>query len=185
MQQVTLGLGNMAKNNKDTANQLGAGLIEVMAALLILAIGLLGLLGLQANGLNSNQRAVFVTEAQLLAQDMADRILASGNGDTGANTGQYSAIDTNVNVANPACQAFAAGGCDEDELIDYDHIAWQQALNGAALPSARGIVNWSALTSTYTIRVLWDQDRTGALGTACGNDKDLDLTCFDLELQVP
>ncbi|MEO0443492.1 MAG: type IV pilus modification protein PilV [Pseudomonadota bacterium] len=59
--------------------QKGAGIIEVMVSLLVLAIGLLGVLSLQTNGLNSNQRAAFVTEAQLLAEDMASRILAFGS----------------------------------------------------------------------------------------------------------
>ena len=56
-------------------NQMGAGLMEVLVSLLILAIGLLGVVSLQSKGLGSNQQAMFVTEAHFLAQDMADRMV--------------------------------------------------------------------------------------------------------------
>ena len=52
----------------------GATMIEVMVSLFVLAIGLLGVLGMQAEGTQANQRGMFSTQAAFLAQSMADRI---------------------------------------------------------------------------------------------------------------
>jgi len=82
----------------------GAGLIEILIALTVLAIGLLGVLSLQANGLNSGQRAVFTTEASMLAEDMAERILAFGS--TGATLSEFNGTNTAVPTV------FAQGDCD-------------------------------------------------------------------------
>lgn len=52
----------------------GFTLVEVLVALLILSIGLLGLAGLQAGGLRSNHSAYLRSQAVMLAHDMADRM---------------------------------------------------------------------------------------------------------------
>jgi len=171
--------------------QQGAGMIEVMVSLLILAVGLLGVLSLQANGLNSNQRAEFVSQAQILAQDMADRILAYGsletNGNRGAMTGQYGATDTSSPVTDPDCEnPITGGGCDPLNTVTFDQAEWQQLFSGPdiSLPSGRGTVTWAA--PIYTITIYWDQDRTGATGTNCNSrDKSAtgNLTCFRMEVR--
>jgi len=55
----------------------GATLIEVLIAMLILAIGLLGLAGLQATSIQSNHSAYYRSQATLLAGDLADRMRAN------------------------------------------------------------------------------------------------------------
>jgi type IV pilus assembly protein PilV len=164
-----------------SASQQGAGLIEVMVSLLILAVGLLGVLSLQANGLNSNTRAEFVTEAQLLAQDMTDRILAYGTAG-GAGAGEYGGTDTSSATPDPDCESPASGGCGAVNTVSFDRNEWGQLLANSSLPGAQGTVTWN--DPVYRVRILWDQDRTGATGTSCGNDKSVDLTCFDMEFQI-
>jgi type IV pilus assembly protein PilV len=160
-------------------SQTGAGLIEVMVSLLILAVGLLGMLSLQANGLNSNQRAIFVTEAQLLAEDMAGRLLAFGsrdfNGNGGANTGNYGSIDVSkvasVTIANDCSSA-----CTTAETLTFDTEQWQQSLSTSSLPRGRATVTW--LTPLYTVRLMWDQERTGLGTITCSSDN-----CFEMEVR--
>lgn len=186
-----MSLNSVLSMPKILKSQCGAGIIEVMVSLLILAVGLLGVLSLQANGLNSNQRAEFVGQAQILAQDMADRILAYGsaetNGNRGAITGQYGATDTSSPVTDPNCEdPVAGGGCDPVNTVTYDQAAWQQLFNSddISLPSGRGTVTWAA--PIYTITIYWDQDRTGATGTNCdSSDKSAtgNLTCFRMEVR--
>lgn len=178
-------------------SQAGSGLIEVMVSLLILGVGLLGVLSLQANGLNSGQRAHFTTEANFLAQDMANRILAFGsrgsNNNAGAATGDYAGLATvgATPLAPPATAdeilALDAGcftGCDARLTQEFDQQQWQNAFDRASLPSGRGEVLWDGPTDTYTIRIRWDQDRTGADGLDCGVDRAVDLTCFDLRVSL-
>ncbi len=166
--------------------QAGAGIVEVLVSLLILAVGLLGVLSLQASGLSSNKRAEFVGEAQVLAQDMADRILAFGsletNGNRGAFTGEYGATDTDSPITDPNCESPAGGGCNPLNTVAYDQSEWQQLFNTSSLPSGRGTVSWAA--PIYTIRIYWDQDRTGAGGLDCdSNNRTVNLSCFEMEVR--
>ena len=55
----------------------GFTLMEVLIAVLILSIGLLGLASLQANGLRSNFSSYARSQAVILANDMADRMRAN------------------------------------------------------------------------------------------------------------
>jgi len=176
--------------NSKTANgfyEQGIGMVEMLVALVLLGVGLLGALSLQANGLQSNQRASFVTEAHFLAQDMSEKIIAYGstmsNGNSGANEGEYDGIDTgSATYLDPGCGSIGAS-CAMDKTIELDQFKWQQSLNNSGLPSVRGMVSWNA--STYTIRVMWDRDRTGATGMDCNStDKTVNLTCFDMQLSL-
>jgi type IV pilus assembly protein PilV len=158
----------------------GSSLIEVLIALLVLAIGLLGVLSLQANGLNSNQRAIFVSEAHYLANDMADRIMAFGNTPAGAIGGEFD--DTDTDNAYPSVDC--SGGCSSvDDIINHDQSQWKTLVDDSSLPGARGQVFWEP--PVYTIRVMWDQDRTGASGIDCAsNNKEVNLTCFQMQIQL-
>lgn len=55
----------------------GATLIEVLVAMVVLAIGLLGLAGLQATSVQSNHSAYYRSQATILASDLADRMRAN------------------------------------------------------------------------------------------------------------
>ena len=55
----------------------GFTLIEVLIAMIVLAVGLLGLAGLQATSLRNNQSAYNRIKATQLAYDIADRMRAN------------------------------------------------------------------------------------------------------------
>jgi prepilin-type N-terminal cleavage/methylation domain-containing protein len=57
--------------------QRGLTMIEVLVAIVVLAIGLLGLAGLQLNGLKVSQGSTFRWKASQLAADLADQLRAS------------------------------------------------------------------------------------------------------------
>ena len=73
----------------------GFSLIEVLVALLVLAIGLLGLAALQAQGLRFNHDAYVRTQATHLAYDIIDRMRANNT-----NVAAYTAADTGA-ACNP------------------------------------------------------------------------------------
>jgi type IV pilus assembly protein PilV len=52
-------------------------LLEVLVAMLVLSIGLLGLAGLQAHGLKANHEAFLRSQAVYLSADMLDRMTAN------------------------------------------------------------------------------------------------------------
>ncbi|MDF1822498.1 MAG: type IV pilus modification protein PilV [Alcanivoracaceae bacterium] len=59
------------------ASQRGVGMIEVLVAVLVLSIGVLGYAGLQLRALNSTSESHFQTQASSLAQDAVERMMAN------------------------------------------------------------------------------------------------------------
>ena len=62
------------------ANQHGFTMVEVLVTLVILAVGLLGLAGLQATSLRNTESAYQRSQAAILAYDMLDRMRANSAG---------------------------------------------------------------------------------------------------------
>jgi len=98
----------------------GFTLIEILIAVVILSIGLLGMAGIQIKGLRGTSSSSQRSQAALLANDIAERIHANINGigtvtaDTPFNT-QYSKVNTssdNITCGDrtnvPVCSAIPA-----------------------------------------------------------------------------
>ena len=84
----------------------GFTLIEVLIAVLVLSIGLLGLASLQAASLKNNYGAYMRSQASILANDMADRI-RSNPGSGVAGTG--GALDGDYNAIGPGGLPYSPG----------------------------------------------------------------------------
>lgn len=125
----------------------GFTLLEVLIAVLVLSIGLLGLAGLQATSLKFNHSAYMRTAATNLAYDMADRMRVNRDA---ALSGQYD----NVNFPTPPT-------CDPTLVPDgsaaQDILTWRHALI-CTLPSGTGRIVRSD-TNLVTITVRWDDSR--------------------------
>ena len=103
----------------------GASLIEVLVAVLIFTIGLVGLAGLLITATKSNASALVRTQATFLANNMADRMRANP---WGLWNGSYNATYPVTGTA-PACDA--ATGCKPSDVAKRDQIVWSQQLQGA------------------------------------------------------
>lgn len=156
--------------------QNGFTLLEVLVAVVVLSIGLLGLAGLQASGLSQNNTAYQRTQATLLAYDMLDRMRANFEG---VRLGYYNDF-TGSSQTDPNC---FSTGCTVQQLAQYDNYAWGKQLSDT-LASGHGTVSGGGLNTTFTITVMWDQDRTGVTGTACSGDTKTDLTCLKIYSQI-
>src|SRR5690606_35939345 len=105
----------------------GFSLIEVLVALLVLSVGLLGLAMLQIEGLKHNTDAYYRTQATVLAYDIMDRMRANSDA---ARNGDY------VSTAIPAeetCGDTSSGCGSPAALASYDLHHWYTQLK-AALP---------------------------------------------------
>jgi type IV pilus assembly protein PilV len=150
----------------------GFTMIEVLVAIFVLAIGLLGLAGLQAASLKNNTSAYTRSQAQLLAYDMLDRMRSNMQGVT---NGAYDDLLAAAPV-DPNC---ISAGCSVAQLANHDAFEWSNLLS-QTLPSGTGEVTGNGSGSIFTITVMWDDERTGANGTDCSDDHSVDLTCFTL-----
>lgn len=132
-------------------------MLEVLIAIVVISFGLLGLVGLQAVGLKSNQTAYFRSLATQQAYDMADRMRANMKG---VAAGYYDNIT--ATEADPGC---VLSSCTSEEMSKYDRYAWYTA-NAALLPSGSGTVKGSR-TTYFTITVSWTEKcTTGESGCA-------------------
>ena len=148
--------------------QHGFTLLEVMIALLVLSIGLLGLAALQTTGLRSNQMATMRTLATQIAYDMTDRMRANPGG-----VAQY-VIATNETPADPPVTR-----------ADNDLTEWRTQV--VRLPGGLSRITQSAGPPvTHEITVFWDEERKGAtLGAGDGNCPPADnseLRCLQLTM---
>ena len=128
------------------AQQSGIGLIEILVALLILAIGVLGLTALQSTGLQNNRTAYMRTQATVLAYDIIDRMRANS---AQANTGSY--IVALGAASGTACTA----SCTPAQIATTDLIDWKGDL-ALQLPQGDGVITALAgTTNGYTVQVQW------------------------------
>ena len=133
----------------------GFTLIEVLIAMLVLAVGLLGLAGLQATSLRNNQSAYNRSQATQLAYDLGDRMRANVAGKT-----TYTAILPSSATAKPNC--LTTTGCNPVDMAENDLFEWISAVRNN-LPSGIGTIapnpNPCISTCIYTITIFWDDDR--------------------------
>jgi type IV pilus assembly protein PilV len=160
------------RTNKIKFQQSGFTMLEVLVAIVVLAFGLLGLAGLQADGLRNNTSAYMRSQATLMAYDMLDRMRANPQG---VISGDYDAL-LEITPTDPSC---ITSGCSIAQMSQHDAFEWSQTL-ARELPSGQGRVVGSGAGSVFTITVMWDDNRTGATGTDCSGDPQVDLTCFSL-----
>ncbi|HHI93923.1 MAG TPA: type IV pilus modification protein PilV [Gammaproteobacteria bacterium] len=162
---------------KNRQTMRGFTLTEVLVTLVVLAIGLLGLAGLQASSLKHNNNAYQRTQATLLAYDMLDRMRANP---MGIENGDYDTVDTGTTPTNPAC---VGTSCTPAQLAANDVYEWATRLT-TVLPSGRGVIAGTAPNAPFTVTIMWDDQRTGATGTNCDPTDANDMTCFSVTGQV-
>jgi len=124
------------------SRQTGFTLLEVLIAVLVLSVGLLGLAGLQASSLRNNHSADLRSQATILGYGIADRMRANR---TAALAGSY-----DVAYASTPSGSSIAGS---------DVSGWKTLLS-SALPSGDGRITRTG--NIVTISVRW----TGAGGKA-------------------
>ncbi len=136
----------------------GFTLIEILVAVVILSIGLLGVASLQVQGLRNNQSAYLRSQATLLAYDMADRMRTNS---AEAIAGSYDAFDSLGSVpSDPGCISDLAG-CNAANQADTDLFEWARRLNGTEesailLPDAQGRIVRGA-GNLFTIEIIWTE----------------------------
>lgn len=138
----------------------GFSLIEVLVALVILSVGMLGVLTLQVKGLQFSQSARVTTNAILAASDMADRIRANPT------AGAAYAVELDGGLTQPEqqCGDLPAqplpvdASCTATELAEFDIWLWKEALtNDTGIPDGKGSIEVltpvasANATTSYTI----------------------------------
>jgi type IV pilus assembly protein PilV len=154
---------------KDMRTQRGFSMIELLVAVLVMGIGVLGITGLQMVSLQNNRGALLRGEAVQLAYEMLDRIRAN----PGSNYGGL-----NLGTAPPAATNCDTNNCTEAQMVTFDQAVWKCSLglwntnancaalrngvilppaaNQPGLPSGDGLISVNA-AGIVTITVQWQE----------------------------
>lgn len=125
----------------------GFSLIEVLIALVIMSVGMLGIAGLYVHSMQAGRTSIFRHQAVTLAGDIADRIRA--NPGAGA--------DYLVAGVDNGC---VAGGvdCTPTQMAQNDIFLWdQQAANSLPGGAINVAFNNGVTPNVYTVTITWNE----------------------------
>jgi type IV pilus assembly protein PilV len=130
----------------------GFSLVEVLIALIVMSVGMLGIAGLYVQSMQAGRSSMLRHHAVNLAGDIADRIRA--NPTAGAAYAAAAGANNNCVAQNT--------DCDIAEMAANDIFLWQQQANDFLPPMGDGsqqvIIVFNAGTPpSYQITVRWDE----------------------------
>lgn len=155
------------EKTKSRRSHAGFTLVEILVALLVLSIGLLGLAALQLTSFQFNTDSYLRTQTTFSTYDILDRMrvnlvgVNAGNYDVGSSTTADSKVSTYdaCKGTGDTCNCDgAAASCNAANLALYDLGRWyakmDEALPGA---SARRATITRTAANLVTIRVFWNE----------------------------
>lgn len=161
---------------KRHANTDGFSLIEILVAIFILVLGLLGFAALQARATTAELESYQRVQALILAQDIVDRINANRKVASCYVTG--STLGTGYS-GTPSC---SAGSAAQQTQAINDLNEWDALLKGAAetkgtanvgaMVGARGCISYDTSSKIYTVEVAWQgksSTTSPSSGLTCGS----------------
>jgi type IV pilus assembly protein PilV len=159
-------------------NQAGFSMVEVLVAIVILSIGVLGAVGLQASALQANKEVRYQVVAVTLAKELTEKLRgnhAIAIKPAAADNPYISDTTLSAAPSAPSTNCFTTG-CANDALAvaRWDMYDWQQRLFGA-LPSPRiricmdaapydsaGVPKWDCSNSgdALVLKLAWNSSDT-------------------------
>ncbi len=127
--------------------QYGFNLVEVLIALIIMSIGMLGIAGLYVNSLQAGRTSMFRQQAITLAGDVADRIRANPTAGTA-----YTEAG-----GDKSCVS-ATADCSAEDMAANDIFLWSQQAAESLPGGTVGITrNTTPFPVEYTITITWNE----------------------------
>ena len=164
------------------SNQSGTTLIEILVAVFVVSVGLLGVARMELLSKQSGYEAIQRTTASMLAHDMMEKMRANP-----ATLVSYSSIVVgDGGAATPGTDCTTSNCATAAEIAAYDIWQWEQMLMGATetsggnntggLVEPRGCVSGPAGgAGAYTIAIAWrgNTPMSNPVSSDCGEGQDL------------
>jgi type IV pilus assembly protein PilV len=156
------------RSGKQMGTQSGMTMLEVLIAIVVLSVGMLGMLGLMMNSLKLTTTSTYRAIATQHATGMAEAIRAS----------VPSIFHYNNPTAGVTTTCFDSGGCGQPNLSGSELALWRQQL-AETLPGDSSLdlgtvcrstslsgtpSNWNcsgSATAPVMVKVCWDETRVG------------------------
>lgn len=164
---------------KSFRHQRGVGMIEILVALIVLAIGVLGFVALQYRAIQASAESTSRVQAITIARDLAERIRVNRNSfsiyqDEIKKSDNQKTFKTNCVTTN----------CNDTELADFD-VA-QVVTKAAAFGMTMNIMDCQNTNNRSCIYVAWgNSSATDGAGTGdCTNGTSYNpaSTCIIMEV---
>jgi type IV pilus assembly protein PilV len=125
----------------------GFTLVEVLIALIIMSVGMLGIAGLYVHSMQAGRTSLFRHHAVTLAGDIADRIRANPRA-----VGAYALAGANNNCVDGGID------CTPAQMAANDIFLWeQQAADTLPSGTVTVVFNNAVVPPTYQITVQWNE----------------------------
>ncbi len=142
----------------------GFTMVEVLVALVVLAVGLLGVATMQSVAIQQSKNANLRSMAIYLASDMADRMRAN---QAGWQAGNYNSEAGGAQKT--AC--VSAAGCNSADMAAHDKWEWQEMIK-STLPDGKGTIQRpDPSANDFVITVSWT-DKVRQQGASAPTDTD-------------
>lgn len=139
----------MTMKVRTSAGQRGFSLVEVLIALIIMSVGMLGIAGLYVQSMQAGRTSLFRHHAVTLASDVADRIRANPRAGIA-----YTGFGANNNCVGGGVD------CGDTAMAANDIFLWdQQATDSLPNGDITILFDDSVVPPLYTITVAWDEPR--------------------------
>ena len=123
-----------------TTQQNGFTLIEVLVSVFVLALGVIGIAGMQLTAMRNSQQSNYQTVAVQLASELADNMRSNAavmKKDDSDNPFLFSYDSASgSNPDEPGSKCYTTTNCDADALAKFDIYEWSLRLKGM-LPNGR------------------------------------------------
>lgn len=146
-------------------NQKGVGLPEVLVAMLLLGVAVIGFAALQVKALESTNSAMFRTQAASIAQEMGERMRINPDG----RATYKDAWSTTNATANECIDA----ECTPQKMAQFD-MKTISDLAASTLPNGQVAVLPCVARTNLCVYVAWNKTTAtkGTTGTHCASDTD-------------
>lgn len=150
--------------------QSGSSLIEVLVALFVLAIGLLGILAMQVKSMQFNQSADTYAKAVNIANDIAERIRINPK-----NVAAYLASELPDDPpTNCQTTSVSAAACSTGDLVNWDLYHWNVSIK-RNLPAGEGSITEKTVGTDQYLQIIVSFDDSRSSGDASAARKQYTL----------
>lgn len=156
-----------------TLKQKGSSLIEVVVALFVLAIGMLGVMSMQVKSMQFSQSAYYYGQAVFLAND----ILEAMRSNPAFAHAYLIELDEPAPDASASCNSTSTS-CSQAELRDWDLNEWRNNVESTLISGKSSVTNNG---NFYTITVQFDDSRSEH---ASGTDTGASLSEYILVTEI-